>query len=85
VVVDPGVLAAAVGALDSLDGAITTDPHDGSLIIAAPDGTADLLRVVRQLDGAGITPHAIELRRPSLNDVFLSLTADPTPAMEPTA
>lgn len=39
-----------------------------------PNSGAALLQLVRGLDAAGITPVGIETRRPSLDDVFLTLT-----------
>jgi ABC-2 type transport system ATP-binding protein len=40
----------------------------------APDGAAVLPALLRELDGAGIAMTAVEVRRPSLDDVFLTLT-----------
>src|SRR3954467_11701312 len=40
----------------------------------APNGGAALVRLVRDLDAAGVAVAGIESRRPSLDDVFLSLT-----------
>jgi ABC-2 type transport system ATP-binding protein len=39
-----------------------------------PAGGAALVRLVRELDAAGVTVAGIESRRPSLDDVFLGLT-----------
>ncbi|WP_084478481.1 ATP-binding cassette domain-containing protein [Nocardia jejuensis] len=44
------------------------------LSIAAPDGAGTLSEALRRLDSAGIKLADIGLRRPSLDDVFLSLT-----------
>ncbi|GAA5043755.1 ATP-binding cassette domain-containing protein [Nocardia callitridis] len=44
------------------------------LSIPAPDGAATLSEALRRLDAAGIALADIGLRRPSLDDVFLSLT-----------
>lgn len=38
------------------------------------DGGATLPRLLRELDAAGVTLAAVEVRRPTLDDVFLSLT-----------
>jgi ABC-2 type transport system ATP-binding protein len=43
----------------------------------------DLMQVVRLLDGAGITPTDLTLRRPSLDDVFVALTARSTEEADP--
>jgi ABC-2 type transport system ATP-binding protein len=40
----------------------------------APGGSSALVEVIRTLDGAGIRIADIGLRRPTLDDVFLSLT-----------
>ncbi len=45
-----------------------------SLSIPAPDGSRTLTAVVRELDSAAIEPRDIALRKPTLNDVFLTLT-----------
>jgi ABC-2 type transport system ATP-binding protein len=42
--------------------------------VPAADGAGTLTEVVRALDAAGITPNDIALHKPSLDDVFLSLT-----------
>jgi ABC-2 type transport system ATP-binding protein len=79
VTVGAGAFEAAVGALAAFDGAMRTDAADGSMTIAAEHGTRDLLAVLRSLDAADIAPTSIELRRPSLDDVFMALTAtEPT-------
>ena len=44
----------------------------------APDGTSTLIEAARRLDEANIELADIALRRPSLDDVFLSMTADPS-------
>ncbi len=46
----------------------------GSLSIPAPNGSRTLTAVVRELDSAAIEPRDIALRKPTLNDVFLTLT-----------
>ncbi len=42
--------------------------------VRVPHGGAALITLVRELDAAGITPVSLETRRPSLDDVFLTLT-----------
>ena len=37
-------------------------------------GSAVLVAAIRELDAAGVTVHDVGLRRPTLDDVFLSLT-----------
>jgi ABC-2 type transport system ATP-binding protein len=57
-----------------LAGECTLDQHTRRLTIPAHDGAQDLTEVVRNLDAAGIAIDDIGLRRPTLDDVFLSLT-----------
>ncbi|RVW05070.1 ATP-binding cassette domain-containing protein [Rhodococcus xishaensis] len=52
------------------------------LSIPAPDGAATLSEALRRLDAAGIELADIALRRPSLDDVFLSLTGHAAPESE---
>lgn len=73
---DPAEVRRAAAALGDLVPAAVTADLDGSerLSIPAPDGAATLSEALRRLDAAGITLADIGLRRPSLDDVFLSLT-----------
>ena len=50
------------------------DEHTRRLTVAAHGGAARLVQVVRDLDEAAIGIDDIALRRPTLDDVFLSLT-----------
>ena len=50
------------------------DEHTRKLTVPAHGGAARLVQVVRDLDEAGIGIDDITLRRPTLDDVFLSLT-----------
>lgn len=56
------------------DGSPTVDAHTRRITIPATGGAARLVQVVRDLDEAGIGIDDIALRRPTLDDVFLSLT-----------
>lgn len=51
--------------------------NDGELTVPS-DGPATLFAVVRILDENGIVPDDIGLRNPTLDDVFLALTGEPT-------
>lgn len=42
--------------------------------VPAPRGAADLMAVSRALDEAGIVPDDLEVRKPTLDDVFLTIT-----------
>ena len=52
----------------------TTDPATRRCSVAAPAGAQLLPAVVRALDQAHIAVEDITLRRPTLDEVFLSLT-----------
>jgi ABC-2 type transport system ATP-binding protein len=49
---------------------------EGMRLVSAPvsTGSAALIEALRELDGAGIHPLDVSLKRPSLDDVFMSLT-----------
>ncbi len=57
-----------------LHGEATLDEHTRRLTVPAEGGAQALAQVVRDLDDAGIAIDDIGLRRPTLDDVFLSLT-----------
>jgi ABC-2 type transport system ATP-binding protein len=62
-------------ALDITDpDATTMDKHSRRITVPAPGGSSSLVDVIRTLDGAGIRIADIGLRRPTLDDVFLTLT-----------
>ncbi len=48
--------------------------HDDTVSVPARDGTAALGDVVRRLDAAGVSARRLQMREPSLDDVFLALT-----------
>ena len=56
------------------DGDITVDEASRHLSIAAGGGAERLFGVFRELDEAGIAVDDIGMRRPTLDDVFLTLT-----------
>ena len=55
-------------------GDVTVDDHTRRLTVPTIAGAGALVQVVRDLDEAGIQIDDIALRRPTLDDVFLSLT-----------
>lgn len=65
--------AEAAGVLMSVSGGELRSEGQ-TLLIPATDGARTLTAAVRALDGVSIEPQDIGLRRPTLNDVFLSLT-----------
>jgi ABC-2 type transport system ATP-binding protein len=64
----------AVAAVDGL-GEPHADPETGVVSIGVGSGGSDaLIEVVRALDAKGVVTRGLALRRPSLDDVFLTLT-----------
>ncbi|WP_254206920.1 ATP-binding cassette domain-containing protein [Nocardia alni] len=72
---DPSKVRAALDALGELaPETVRADPSADRISIPAPDGAATLSEALRRLDAAGVELADIGLRRPSLDDVFLSIT-----------
>ncbi len=72
---DGARLDEAAGLLTPLGtGAAIREPHQRSLLLPVSGGPAVLVDALRVLDGAGIDLDDVGLRRPTLDDVFLSLT-----------
>jgi ABC-2 type transport system ATP-binding protein len=59
-------------------GAPVIDQARAQITIPVCDPVPDLMAALRSLDAAGIVPVDLGLRRPSLDDVFLSLTGRST-------
>jgi ABC-2 type transport system ATP-binding protein len=75
VVRDRAAVPRAMELLTSLgDGQCTLDEHTRKLTVPSRGGSRALVQVVRDFDDAGIPIDDIALRRPTLDDVFLSLT-----------
>ncbi|MFI7463501.1 ATP-binding cassette domain-containing protein [Nonomuraea sp. NPDC049646] len=71
---DPGDAATALGTL-GLASEPAVEPGGTRMTLPAPDGAQSLVRVARALDAAGIAVEDLALRRPTLDEVFLHLTA----------
>jgi ABC-2 type transport system ATP-binding protein len=71
-------LEAAARLLDSA----TADPEALTLRVPSDAGIAVLRSVLAVLDEAAITPVELTVHTPDLDDVFLTLTASPTPSLE---
>jgi ABC-2 type transport system ATP-binding protein len=56
------------------DGDGTCDRHTRRVTVAASGGAQELVEVVQRLGDAGIEVDDVGLRRPTLDDVFLTLT-----------
>ena len=69
-------IAEAVEAISSLgEGEPHADPQTGMVSIGVGGRGSDaLIDAVRRLDAAGVVTRGLTLRRPSLDDVFLTLT-----------
>lgn len=61
----------------------TFDETTLTITLPVKDGSKILTEVVRALDGAKVEPSSLSLHRPSLDDVFLSLTGKKTEAETP--
>ncbi|MGW5527211.1 ATP-binding cassette domain-containing protein [Streptomyces xanthochromogenes] len=55
-------------------GEVKTDPHTRQLTVPVTGGAKLLAEVIRELDTRGVEIDDIGLRRPTLDDVFISLT-----------
>jgi ABC-2 type transport system ATP-binding protein len=66
------LLTAALGIVDP--DSTTLEQHSRRITVPAPGGSTALVEVIRTLDAAGIRIADIGLRRPTLDDVFLTLT-----------
>jgi ABC-2 type transport system ATP-binding protein len=75
VVHDSAELARTVAALrNACAGEPTVDPHTRRVSIAASGGARQLLEVVRDIDDQNIAIDDVALHRPTLDDVFMTLT-----------
>jgi ABC-2 type transport system ATP-binding protein len=68
----------AIALLEPLEARLTAGRN--RIILPAPDGPLTLRHVLRVLDLAEIVPLDVALHRPTLDDVFLALTRQPTPS-----
>jgi ABC-2 type transport system ATP-binding protein len=72
---DAAQIGAACAALAPLgSGDAQTDVEDRRVTLPVDGGAAVLVAAIRELDAAGIAVQDVGLRRPTLDDVFLSLT-----------
>ncbi len=71
-------VAAALRALAPLGGADVT-AETGTLTLAAPDGGSFVVRAATALQDAGVAIDEVRLARPTLDDVFLTLTFHAAP------
>jgi hypothetical protein len=59
------------------------DAQTGQVTVPIADGVAILAEVVRRLDAAGLALSDLAVRRPTLDDVFLTLTGQATQPPHP--
>jgi ABC-2 type transport system ATP-binding protein len=59
------------------------DAERGRVLVPAPEGSATLTAVVRAMDDEGLTPDDLTIHRPTLDDVFLSLTGSSPASADP--
>ncbi len=87
VLADPGQVTAVSETIRNQLGLDVTPSEEraGGLSLAAPEGSATLIQVVRLLDAQGVAIADIGLRRPTLDDVFLRLTGQSTEPNEEAA
>ena len=67
-------VAAAAKALDAAPFINKTETHDDNIRLYVEDGATAIPLILRALDAASVPLGAIELHRPSLDDVFLTKT-----------
>ncbi|HUX70827.1 MAG TPA: DUF4162 domain-containing protein, partial [Cellulomonadaceae bacterium] len=67
-------LARVEAIASALPGATLTGTEDRTVVVRVPAGATLLAGLLRSLDADGIALDAVELRRPTLDDVFLTLT-----------
>jgi daunorubicin resistance ABC transporter ATP-binding subunit len=74
---DPRALAAAVAGLGSGPPAVSVET--GTVVVPVTDGSAALAEIAERLAATRLRISDLTLRRPSLEDVFLTLTGPPDP------
>ena len=79
--VNPTDASSALRALQDIAGTspAVIDPHAGRLVVPITGGAAPTAAVIRALDTAGFDVADLAVRRPTLDDVFVTLTGTATP------
>jgi ABC-2 type transport system ATP-binding protein len=73
---DLAAVAEALGSLLPEEHRAALTPASDRIAMPAPDGPNTLVQALSQLSAANIELRDIALRRPSLDEVFLTLTSD---------
>jgi ABC-type multidrug transport system ATPase subunit len=68
----------ALSALGAAFASVRADGRRALIVVPAPHGERSLHHVLHHLAAAGVRPDTVGLRKPTLEDVFLSLTGSPT-------
>ncbi|MEX1286487.1 MAG: ATP-binding cassette domain-containing protein [Acidimicrobiia bacterium] len=82
--VGDGDLPAALGVIGGVDG-LLTDAETGTIGIPVGDDVDRSLDLLRGLQDGGVSISDFQLRRPTLDDVFLTLTGSPIETQEVSA
>jgi ABC-2 type transport system ATP-binding protein len=75
--VDDGDMAPSLDLIGGIEG-LVTDEAERRIGVPVGDDIATSLEVLRRLQDGGVSITDFQLRRPTLDDVFLSLTGSPT-------
>jgi ABC-2 type transport system ATP-binding protein len=75
---DADALSGVVAALSTVGRDPRVDPTTQRAVVAVDDGNRRLMEAVRALDHGGVLVEDISLRRPTLDEVFLTLTRGST-------
>jgi len=75
--VDGGDMASSLDLIGEIEG-LVTDEAEHRIGVPVGDDVASSLEVLRRLQDGGVSITDFQLRRPTLDDVFLSLTGAPT-------
>ena len=67
-------LDTAVATIGTVTSGVVSDPELAGLQVPLSDGAGQSLEILRRLDAAGIAVTDFQLRKPTLDDVFLTLT-----------
>jgi ABC-2 type transport system ATP-binding protein len=81
VTVGGGELAAAIGLIGHVEG-LMADEEEQRISFPVGDNTAYALELLRTVQDGGVTVSDFQLRRPTLDDVFLNLTGSPAETEE---
>jgi ABC-2 type transport system ATP-binding protein len=74
---DAGALSGVATALSAVGRDPRIDPATHRVAVAVDDGNRRLMEAVRALDRGGVLVEDISLRRPTLDEVFITLTGRP--------